>query len=286
MGRRNNSIIISVVIVAFLVGTIFSSPNYANALPPWVNDILVSIGLLEDTVLDLQTQVDDIEERLTALENNIPPPPPQPQLLFLMDGQVVDSFGGSQVVELVIVDLDIADIDESKGEPDIAVNGNTLRMVQGVDGNWHAFFADRTNALIADSTVIVPGTGFDFGIFCSQTSGFVLGPTIDVTETQGFAIQDPNLVTNGVNGNPTGTPLTNLCANPNPTLTPNDIMVVLNGVTDINTNFPNQELDGQIGISKGFWPFIQLFSFNSGEQVKIIYFKGGMEIEFSIPFTG
>jgi len=43
MGKRNNSIIISAVLVAFLVGTIFSSPNYANALPPWANDIILSI---------------------------------------------------------------------------------------------------------------------------------------------------------------------------------------------------------------------------------------------------
>jgi len=61
MRKRNNSIIISGILVAFLVGTIFSSPNYVDALPPWANDILVSIGLLEDTVLDLQTQIDTIE---------------------------------------------------------------------------------------------------------------------------------------------------------------------------------------------------------------------------------
>jgi len=54
MGKRNNSIIISAVLVAFLVGTIFSSPNYANALPPWANEILERLGIVES---DLATNV-------------------------------------------------------------------------------------------------------------------------------------------------------------------------------------------------------------------------------------
>lgn len=63
MGKRNNTIIISAVLVAFIAGTIFSSPNYAVALPPWANDILVRIGLLETTTVDLQN-------RLGVLEND------------------------------------------------------------------------------------------------------------------------------------------------------------------------------------------------------------------------
>ncbi len=242
---------------------------------------------LLNLIFGLQTQVDDLEERITALEDNIPPPPPpppQPELFFRVDGNDVDSFAGAQVVWVIVKDPDIDDTDEAKGEPAVTVNENILRMVQAVDGNWYAFFAHRANALIADSEVVIPGTGSDFGVFCSQDSGNVLGSTIDVTETEGFAIQDPALVTNEVDGNPAGTPLTNLCTDPNPTLTPNDFMAVLNGVVDINPNFPNQELHGQIGISKGFWPFIQLFSFNAGDEVEIIYLKGGMEIPFSLTF--
>jgi len=265
----------------FIVGLIVAG-SFAFA-PPGQQGI--KFQELWDAIFGLQTEIDDLEERIQALENPpSPPPPPQPQLLALVDGQVVGSFEGPQVVGVVIIDPDIDGTDEAKGEPAVTVNENILRMVQGVDGNWYAFFADRFNALIADSGVVVPGTGFDFGVFCSQTSGFVLGPTIDVTETQGFAIQDPALVTNEVDGNPAGTPLTNLCTDPNPTSTPNDFMAVLNGVVDINPNFPNQELDGQIGISKGFWPFIQLFSFNAGDDVKIIYLVGGMEIELLLTF--
>jgi len=295
---RGKTVVVLAIAFAFILGTmvagaedVFAKEKLTKLLkeckkePKKENKIKPHCELL-NFIFGLQTQVDDLEERVTALENNIPPPPPlppQPQLLALVDGQVVGSFGGPQVVGVVIKDPDIDDTDEAKGEPFVTVNGDTLRMVQGVDGNWYAFFADRLNALIADSGVAVPGTGFDFGVFCSQTSGFVLGPTIDVTETQGFAIQDPALVTNGVDGNPAGTPLTNLCTDPNPTSTPNDFMAVLNGVVDI-PSIPSVDLAGQIGIRQGFWPFIQLFSFNAGDEVKIIYFKGGMEIAFSLTF--
>jgi len=57
MGKRNNSIIISAVLVAFLAGTIFSSPNYALALPPWANDIIQSINDIVNgvTPVDLES---------------------------------------------------------------------------------------------------------------------------------------------------------------------------------------------------------------------------------------
>ncbi len=237
----------------------------------------------------LQTQVDDLEERVTALENPPPPPPPpEPpiEIKFFIDDLQVLSFSGAQVVHLVLFDPDIADTDETETEPVVGIKGGTLRMVQGTDGRWHAYFAHRANALIADSGVAVPGTGFDFGVFCSSASGVVLGPTIDVTATEGFAIQDPALVTNEINGNPDGAPLTNLCSNPNPTETPNDIMAVLNGVVDITQNFPSAELDGQIGIRKGFWPFIQLFSFTAGEPSSLSYSKAGGAIVVPFGFLG
>jgi len=205
-------------------------------------------------------------------------------LFARVNGNDVDSFAGAQVVWVIVKDPNIDDTDEAKGEPDVTVDGNRVRMVQAVDGNWYAFFAHRANALIADSEVVIPGTGSDFGVFCSQDSGNVLGSTIDVTETEGFAIQDPALVTNEVDGNPAGTPLTNLCTDPNPTSTPNDFMAVLNGVVDINPGFLPSVLQGQIGIRDGFYPFIQLFSFNAGDEVKIIYLVGGMEIELLLTF--
>ena len=85
---------------------------------------------------------------------------------------------GAQVVEVVVIDPDIDDTDEGKGEPDVDVNSGDLRMVQAVDGNWYGYFADRKRAQIADQTVdsqfadtggfVNNGTGLDFGTFCSK----------------------------------------------------------------------------------------------------------------------
>ena len=41
------------------------------------------------------------------------------------------------VVEVKIVDSDISAIDEPKGEPDVTVNGRTLRMAQATNGWWY-----------------------------------------------------------------------------------------------------------------------------------------------------
>ena len=45
-------------------------------------------------------------------------------------------FSGSMVIEVVIRDSSIGDTDEGKGEPDVTLNGKSLRMVQATDGNW------------------------------------------------------------------------------------------------------------------------------------------------------
>ena len=89
------------------------------------------------------------------------------------NSQFDNYMSGPQVIEVVVIDSDINDTDEAKGEPDVTVNGKILRMVQGVDGNWYGYFADRTTAQIADNTVpaTVTGEGLDFGTFCSAASG-------------------------------------------------------------------------------------------------------------------
>ena len=70
---------------------------------------------------------------------------------------------GPQVIEVAIIDSSISDTDEGKGEPDVTVNGNNLRMVQATDGNWYGYFADKSMAIDADTA----DNGLDFG-----TSGY------------------------------------------------------------------------------------------------------------------
>jgi len=87
---------------------------------------------------------------------------------------------GAQVIEVVVIDPDIDDTDEGKGEPDVDVNSGDLRMTQAVDGNWYGYFADRKRAQIADQTNFgapgaLNGSGLDFGTFCSRTGTDISG---------------------------------------------------------------------------------------------------------------
>lgn len=78
-------------------------------------------------------------------------------------------FAGSMVIEVVIRDSNISDTDEGKGEPDVTINGKTLRMVQATDGNWYAYFANVDKAKIADATVGLAGKGLDLEFFVVET---------------------------------------------------------------------------------------------------------------------
>ncbi|MFB5607563.1 MAG: hypothetical protein ACE5RG_05615, partial [Candidatus Nitrosomaritimum yanchengensis] len=89
------------------------------------------------------------------------------------NSQFDNYMSGPQVIEVVVIDSDINDTDEAKGEPDVTVNGKNIRMVQAVDGNWYGYFADRSQARIADEASRVagaPGQGLDFGTFCDNNS--------------------------------------------------------------------------------------------------------------------
>jgi len=235
----------------------------------------------------------EVEWKYTPFDNKGEPKSPiqgrfdlcevKPSILdALVDGEIVFSFAGAQVVWVVINDPDLDDTDDAQGEPDVEVNGNKLRMAQGVDGKWYGFIADIDNALIADSGVAEPGTGADFGVFCSKDSSGVLGESFSTIKTQGFAIQDPALVTNAIDGNPDATPLTNLCTDPIPNATPNDFMAVLNGVVELSS--PSGGKVGQIGIRDGFWPFIQLYDFVPTGDVIIQYIKAGSVISRTLSY--
>ena len=76
------------------------------------------------------------------------------------NSQFDNYMSGPQVIEVVVIDSDINDTDEAKGEPDVTVNSKDLRMVQGVDGNWYAYFADKSQSQIADSTTTIRSSIF------------------------------------------------------------------------------------------------------------------------------
>ncbi len=86
------------------------------------------------------------------------------------NSQFSNYMSGPQVIEVVVIDPDIDDTDEAKGEPDVTINGKIIRMVQAVDGNWYGYFADRNQAILADQNAATgtTGQGLDFGVFCSN----------------------------------------------------------------------------------------------------------------------
>lgn len=176
-------------------------------------------------------------------------------------------FSGSMVVEVIVRDNDISDTDEGKGEPDVTINGKDLRMVQGSDGNWYAYFVNTEKAKQADqiaSTGLV-GKSLDFGVFCDKsTNAAVLG--VSFSETDGVAIPGSN----GITGATDGTSSFNTCTGSPTTPSPNKNNIVRKA-TDPNTN--SGVPVGQIGIDVDAWPIIQLFSFSN--NVTIVYNKGG-----------
>ena len=178
---------------------------------------------------------------------------------------------GPQVIEVLIIDSDINDTDRAEGEPDVEIDGSILRMTQATDGNWYAYFADRTQALRADNTAVLAsddtttsGTGLDFGTFCLAGSGTNEFLGIDVSETVGFAV---GKATGGTNGN---NETFALC-------TEDD-----DGTNNLNVLREAKEVNpatGRIGNtalrSAEVWPFIQLYNLNPTGSVEIQYNKGG-----------
>ena len=176
------------------------------------------------------------------------------------NSQFNNYFSGSMVIEVVVIDPNLSDIDEGKGEPDVTINGKSLRMTQATDGSWYAYFANVDKAKQADSTVGLAGEGLDFGVFCSRdTSSSIIG--ISLSETDGFAI--PHIATGSTNGNTSFSECTASTSGTN-------LNNVVRNAKSINTN--SNVPSGQIGLDVNAWPLIQLYSFS---EVTIQYNPGG-----------
>jgi hypothetical protein len=168
------------------------------------------------------------------------------------NSQFDNYMSGPQVIEVVVIDSNINDTDQGKGEPDVTVNGKKLRMAQAVDGNWYGYFADRTQAIAADATTSTAGVGLDFGSICTADQAEALlfnAPTgTEFSQTTGVAIQSNNNCAAGT--------------------TPGSINVVREA-KDLNAN-PITLENGQIDIVNNAWPFIQLYTLSQGGNVRTV----------------
>ena len=177
-----------------------------------------------------------------------------------------NSESGPQVIEVVVIDSDINDTDQAKGEPDVTVNGKILRMIQAVDGNWYGYFADRTQASIADFTAlgggestasVQAGLGLDFGTLCATGATTNAAVGFSVADTVGIALPFTNsLVTgttdgtsfNGANGTANGAALTVQCAGAAKTSL-NGTMNVVREAKNPNNALTSADSNGQIGLN-------------------------------------
>jgi hypothetical protein len=216
------------------------------------------------------------------------------------NSQFQNYFGGPMVIEVVVIDSDIKDTDKGKGEPDVTINGNKLRMVQATDGNWYGYFADRDQALKADAIQGAGGsrtaTGLDFGTFCSSSTNWA---TVSFSQTVGVAF--PFNATGGQpeflsTGRISGGAITNNCDGPlsgsigsNGTAlnvvreekSVNLGTVSSTGVKVGQIGLNTTQVDDSVnlarrtGVIAGIWPFIQLYTFTTGGNVVVQYNKGG-----------
>ena len=196
-------------------------------------------------------------------------------------------FGGAQVIEIVVNDADIKETDESKGEPDVTVNGKIVRMTQGVDGLWYAYITDLNTSIVADANQAdngVDGAGLDFGKLCARNSPVLTGAdavdTVTVSDTVGIWIPVQNTAGNGVDGNDADNVVS--CADDAPTAALlNNVVREAKNISDSNTN---NVADGQIDIDEGYWPFIQTYDFNPTGNVIVQYNKGSNVQTTSLTF--
>ncbi len=206
------------------------------------------------------------------------------------NSQFDNYMSGPQVIEVVIIDSDINDTDQSKGEPDVTINGKIMRMVQAVDGNWYGYFADRNQALIADSTSGDVGNGLEFGYFCGSdttiTDGGVGNTPVSFSDTVGIAFPEVALI--GAGATPGIQGATQVAADftvtPIPVATCGITASQANGADDMNVVRESKDpvspagsltALGQIGIDDALWPFIQLYPLNPTGNVVVQYNKGG-----------
>ena len=185
------------------------------------------------------------------------------------------AFAGSMVVEVAVRDPAIRSIGgPAVGEPSVTVDGEPLRMAQGADGSWYAYFADIDAAMAADAAAAAgpAGAGMDFGVFCSSdTDKAVLGASFAYAEA--VAVARP--VAGGMNGGDTGPPAE--CAHPIGGDLLNNVVRRAPGLSGASggAGAAGGPAPGQIGISPDIWPVVQLYSLGGTVDVEYRGAGGG-----------
>ena len=190
------------------------------------------------------------------------------------NAQFGNLFGGAQIIEVIVRDPNRADTEVAEAEPTVRVDNNLLRMAQGSDGFWYAYFGSDTEVSAADAAT----NNLDFGLDTGIAGGAVTANTIgqdhigaDQTGNDGLTNEAQSILLSvpaslGVISNP-------------PTLSD------YNGTDNLGANAADRQINhdqsstvGQIGLNATEWPFIQTFDFTIGVFDIVLEQPGADEI--------
>ena len=61
-----------------------------------------------------------------------------------------NSFGGPQIIEIIVDDPARSDINNEISEPDVTVDGEPVNMIQADTGKWYAYVSSALDADVPD----------------------------------------------------------------------------------------------------------------------------------------
>jgi len=163
-----------------------------------------------------------------------------------------NTFGGAQIVEVVVIDPARQNTGEQQGEPQVKVYEKQLRMAQASDGNWYGYFGSAVEVLAADTA----GNNLDFG--ADDNPDLYIGNFAAATNVFQAAVA-------GTVGNA-------------PSLSNWNSSAHHLGVAEFADR-------GQIGVKTAAdWPFIQLYDFTIG-TFDVVYEQAGADEVVSLDYN-
>jgi len=187
-----------------------------------------------------------------------------------------NTFGGAQIVEVVVIDPNRSDTDEAEGEPVVKVDENQLRMAQGSDGNWYAYFGDSTNVPTADTD----DNNLDFGV---DDVPLQLGADDDAFESVNIYLN----ATSGVISNPPElSNRNNTVSNQSLTAGGGTAAILADasfGIGQIGLIDGDGASAADQGTNEDQWPMIQLYDLTI-EQFDVVYEQAGADEVVSLNY--
>ena len=150
------------------------------------------------------------------------------------------AFGGPQVVEIRINDPDTRRVDRQHPDPGVEINGEKVAMVQASTGVWYAYVAAQEER-----------GDLDLGDLHLENSGGIPSYIDAASDAVSFHVNPVDVVRNPQ---------------------------VINSGND--QGVPPGQLAGQSGGLGNFWPFIQVYEFDSGDDIRITYGDESVDLEY------